>query len=129
MPQTSSSLPSSSQKPVSGSGKSPGQPGSSQSTDGKRKLDSTTSSSQQQKKAKQDASHPQTTHSAQNIATGSGSTPGDTSSGTHQVDTPSGPDHNTKGSVQGESGNRKIQQSLLIFDTKVCLHLKILSVI
>lgn len=27
-----------------------------------------------------------------------------------QVDTPSGPDHNTKGTLQGESGNRKIQK-------------------
>lgn len=30
----------------------------------------------------------------------------------HQIDNPAGPDHNTKGSVQGEAGNRKIQRTI-----------------
>lgn len=33
-----------------------------------------------------------------------------TGSSEQQVDTPAGPDHNTKGTLQGESGNRKIQK-------------------
>lgn len=81
-------------------------------------------------RAKQDPFNTKTTHQAQNIATGSGSTPGSSTGGTHQLDTPSGPDHNTKGSLQGEAGNRKIQTSLRITDTQVktCL-IKMLNVI
>lgn len=30
---------------------------------------------------------------------------------THQIDTPTGPDVNTKGTLQGEAGNRKIQRT------------------
>lgn len=124
--QNSTSQDSSTASNTEGDSRSNNQHDSSGSSSTKRPIDS---SSNQQKKNKQDGANPKTTNQAQNIAEGSGSTPGEESTGTHQVDTPSGPDHNTKGSLQGEAGNRKIQSSLSITDTKVCLRIKILSVI
>lgn len=49
--------------------------------------------------------NPGTTDEAQPIA-------GNASGNNHQVDTPTGPAHNTGGTLQGEAGNRKIQQPI-----------------
>lgn len=54
--------------------------------------------------------HPGTTTSATNIGQ---------SESTPQQITPEGPRHNTKGTVQGEAGNRKIQKSSRIYNIQV----------